>query len=106
MNTTFLPLPVSAAFTVAQRMARDSGEPLSIGSKALHKRLKEKKLLKTTGREGRLLVRGTLEGVRRNVLHLHADTLLRVETDQSDQSDPKNRHGASLKPSAKAEDER
>jgi len=87
-------------------MARDSGETLPIGNKALHKRIKEKKLLKTTGREGRLLVRRTLEGVRRGVLHLHPDTLLRVETAQSDQPDPKNGRGVSLKPSdATAEDE-
>jgi len=74
-------LEPQAAFTVAQRIARDSGETLPIGSKTLHKRLDEKKLLKTKEREDRLLVRRTLEGVRRGVLHLHPDTLLRVETE-------------------------
>ncbi len=100
-------LEPEVAFTVAQRIARDSGETLPIGSKTLHKRLDEKKLLKTKEREDRLLVRRTLEGVRRSVLHLHADSLLRVETAQSDQPDPKNGRGVSLKPSdATAEDER
>ena len=98
-------LEPQAAFTVAQRMARDSGETLPIGSKTLHKRLDEKKLLKTKERD-HLLVRRRLEEVRRSVLHLHPDTLLRVETAQSDQPDPKTGRGVSLKPSdATAEDE-
>jgi len=77
-------LEPEAAYTVAQRMARDAGGSLPVASKTLHKRLNERGLLVTTERD-RLLVRKTVDGGRRAVLHLKAATLL--ETDQPDQSD-------------------
>ena len=78
-------LEPEASYNVAQRMARDAGGSLPVGSKTLHKRLHERGLLVTKERDDRLLVRKTVEGGRRAVLHLKATTLL--ETDQPDQPD-------------------
>jgi hypothetical protein len=70
-------LEPEAAFKVVQEMAQASGEPLAIGSKTLHKRLDDRKLLASTAKKKRrrLQVRKTLQGRRREVLHLLASTL-------------------------------
>lgn len=81
-------LEPEASYGVAQRLARDGGEPLSVGSKTLHKRLDERSLL-ASKEKGRLVVRKTLEGERRHVLHLNKSTLFPSKPDQSDQSDQK-----------------
>jgi hypothetical protein len=75
-----------AAYQVAQRLGQDSGEGLYIGSATLKKRLKEKGLLKSMGSNGkRLLVRKTLDGARRWVLHLESRALLPMEVSQVSQ---------------------
>jgi hypothetical protein len=69
-------LEPEAAYAVAQAMAQAGGEPLTVSSKTLHKRLKERGLLASTDRQrGRLVVRRTLEGHRREVLHLRVAAL-------------------------------
>ncbi len=67
-------LEPEASYQVAQRLARDGGEPIAVGSKTVHKRLHEKGLLASTeaGRH-KLTVRRTLEGQRRAVLHFTRD---------------------------------
>jgi hypothetical protein len=61
---------------VARTASQAGGETLAIGSKTLHKRLKEKKLLASNDKKRkRLQVRRTLEGRQREVLHLRADVL-------------------------------
>ena len=69
-------LEPEASYAVAQRLGRDSGDSLTIGSKTLHKRLHERRLLASTesGRH-KLTVRRNLEGQRRAVLHLRADLI-------------------------------
>jgi len=76
-------LEPEASYAVAQRLARDGGDSITIGSKTLHKRLHEKGLLTTTeaGRH-KLTVRRVLEGQRRAVLHLRADLISTPETAQ------------------------
>jgi hypothetical protein len=80
-------LEPEASYAAAQEMARNQGDSLPVQARTLHKRLKERGLLASTdpGREV-LTVRRTLEGRRRNVLHLRADTLSQ-EPDQPDQPD-------------------
>jgi len=82
-------LEPEVSFVVAQRLAREGGEPLSVGSKTLHKRLDERRLLASKERKDRLVVRKTLEGARRHVLHLDKSTLFPSKPDQPDQSDQK-----------------
>jgi hypothetical protein len=69
-------LEPEAGFKVVQEMGQAGGESLAIGSKTLHKRLKEKKMLASTDeKRKRLLVRRQLEGRQRKVLHLRAELL-------------------------------
>jgi hypothetical protein len=80
-------LEPEAAFTVAQRGARDQGDGFSISPRTLRQRLAERRLLRSTdeGRaRGTLTVRWDLEGARRSVLHLAADILMPQESDQPD----------------------
>ena len=69
-------LEPEAAFAVAQRLAQESGEALTIGSRTLHKRLQEQDwLVSTDPNRQRLTVRRTLEGKVRQVLFLRAKVL-------------------------------
>ena len=69
-------LEPEAAYKAVQEMGQSGGEPLAIGSKTLHNRLDEKKMLASTDtKRKRVLVRKTLEGRRRKVLHLHTSAL-------------------------------
>jgi hypothetical protein len=71
-------LESDAAFAEAQRLAGEQGESLPIASRTLWKRMHERKLLiSVDSKRGKLLVRRHLEGVRRYVLHLHADCFYR-----------------------------
>ena len=65
-----------AALAEVQRLGRDTGDGLTISGQTLTKRLHERGLLASTDtvRET-LLARRTLEGKRRAVLHLAAETL-------------------------------
>lgn len=65
-----------AAFKAAQRMGQAIGEPLAVGERTLHKRLRERGLLRSRDEgRGRLTIRRVLEGARRSVLHLAAPTI-------------------------------
>jgi hypothetical protein len=56
-----------------QRFARDQGEAFAVTPHTLRRRLRERGLLATTDADrGKLTVRKTLQGVRRDVLHLAA----------------------------------
>lgn len=79
-------LEPTSALAAAQRLARDTGDTLSVGAKTLHRRLQEKGILRSTEpSRGTLLVRRVLARARRNVLHLSAGSLIPRECDQSDQ---------------------
>jgi hypothetical protein len=82
-------LEPEASLAAVQALARESGETLAIGKRTLHKRLHERRWLMSTEEKPRetLTVRRTLGGARRNVLHLHAHSIVSPtgETDQSDQ---------------------
>jgi hypothetical protein len=79
-------LEPEAAYAAAQRVAGEGGDTLTVGTKTLHKRLHERGILASTsaGRDT-LTVRRTLEGARRNVLHLNARALRASEPDQPTQ---------------------
>jgi hypothetical protein len=73
-------LEPEAALAVAQRVARDGGDPLMIGGGTLHRQLHERQLLvEIDPKRGVLTVRRTLEGRRRDVLYVRADTLERAD---------------------------
>ena len=69
-------LEPEASYAAAQEMARDQGDGLPVSPRTLHRRLKERGLLATWDEvRQRNTVRRTLEGVKREVLHLRADAL-------------------------------
>jgi hypothetical protein len=78
-------LDADAAYAVVQKLARDQGDALPVTLATLKRRLREQGILVSTERRGnrdRLEVRRTLQGVRREVLHLRAVTLLSLEVAQ------------------------
>jgi hypothetical protein len=69
-------LDPDASFAAAQSMGRDTGDPLAVQPKTLHRRLAQAGLLQSVDEaRGRLTVRRTLGGARRYVLHLSASVL-------------------------------
>jgi hypothetical protein len=69
-------LDPDASFAAAQSMGRDTGDPLAVQPKTLHRRLAQRGLLVSVdGSRGRLTIRRTLGGARRYVLHLSASVL-------------------------------
>ncbi|MFC1609975.1 hypothetical protein ACFL6C_03375 [Myxococcota bacterium] len=69
-------LEPEASYQCAQGMAGTSGDGLAISQRTLAKRLNEKKLLVTTGGKRGLIIRKTLQGSRREVLHLNAEKVM------------------------------
>ena len=70
----FLYLHPDAAFTVAQNVGREMGEPLTVTSPTLRKRLNEQGVIQTQeNRSGRLTVRKQLKGKRVEVLCIQID---------------------------------
>lgn len=64
-------LEPDSSFAAAQQLARAQGEAFTVTPTTLRKRLKEKGLLASTDEvRGKLTVRRTLQGVRREVLHI------------------------------------
>lgn len=85
-------LDSEAAYTAAQKMAKEGGEPLPVGLQTLRKRLHERRLLLSTDPAREVLtVRRILEARRRDVLHLQAEVLgfsvLPTKPDHPDQPD-------------------
>jgi hypothetical protein len=69
-------LEPQASYAVAKKMARDMGEGIPIGSKTLHKRLKDRKMLtRWNEQDQEITVRRMILGTRRRVLSLWADLL-------------------------------
>ena len=69
-------LDPDASFAAAQRVGRDTGDPLAIAPRTLHRRLQQAGLLRSVDEaRGRLTVRRTLGDARRTVLHLGATVL-------------------------------
>ncbi len=77
-------LEPEASYAAAQSMAGEQGESLTVSAQTLRRRLRERGLLASWDGEREVLtVRRTLEGRRRNVLHLHSSSLS-TEPDQPD----------------------
>lgn len=69
-------LEPEAAFAEVQRLATEQGDGFAIASRTLHKRLREKGYLRSTDVTRKTLtIRRTLEGQRREVLHLHGASI-------------------------------
>ena len=69
-------LDPDASFAAAQSMGRDTGDPIAVQPKTLHRRLQQAGLLLSIEEaRKRLTVRRTLGGARRAVLHLSASVL-------------------------------
>ncbi len=79
-------LEPEASYTAAQKQAREGGDNLPVSARTLHKRLHEGgHLVSVETTRDTLKVRRSLEGARRDVLHLRAASLLRGKPDQPDQ---------------------
>jgi len=79
-------LEPEASYAAAQRQAREGSDALAVSARTLHKRLAERRyLVSWEVVRGVLTVRRSLDGKRRDVLHLHAATLSCREPDQPDQ---------------------
>jgi Domain of unknown function (DUF3854)/Domain of unknown function (DUF927) len=77
-------LEPDASYSIAQRMAASQGTTIAVSAATLRKRLSEKNLLVSTGRNANrdsLLVRKTLGDGRKNVLHLRPDSIIGNEND-------------------------
>jgi Toprim domain len=87
-------LEPETAFAAAQKLARDQGTSIPVKQRTLWKRLAEQGLLASRDRaRGTNTVRHTIEGLRRDLLHLRASVLAAKtdhrgeETDQHDATD-------------------
>jgi hypothetical protein len=70
-------LEPDAAYAAAQDLAQGQGESLGVSGQTLWKRLRERNLLASwDNQRQRNTIRKTLEGVKREVLHLHGDAFL------------------------------
>jgi hypothetical protein len=79
-------LDLDSAHAAVQEIGRNSGDALTLASRTLSKRLDERGLLKSKAESRETLkVRRTLEGRRREVLHLDAGLLLKCVFTESDQ---------------------
>lgn len=84
-------LEPEASYRAVQAQAQ-GGEPISVGAQTLRKRLKEKGvLLSTDEKRQTLAVRRTIEGVKRNVLHLGTGFLF-SDTSEPDKPDTRQRN--------------
>jgi hypothetical protein len=64
-------LEPEASYTVVQKVGNDAGDGISLSSTTMRKRLHERHMLVSTDeKRGKLTVRRTLEGKRRDVIHL------------------------------------
>ncbi len=80
-------LEPDAAYAAANNLAREQSDGLAISARTLRKRLHERGLLASTDTEREVLtVRKTLEGKRREVMHLRAASLYAEKPDQPDQT--------------------
>jgi hypothetical protein len=76
LDKASLYLEPEASYAVVQALAQQGGEPLAVGSKTLSKELRDQKmLLSTDTKRDRVVIRKTLEGTKRAVLHLRAKLL-------------------------------
>ena len=75
----------SAVYQVVQTAARESGQAFPISPVTLRKRLREKGfLVSTEGSRGMLTVRRTIQGSKKEVLHLLKTTLFPSDLDTSE----------------------
>ena len=76
-------LDPGASYSVAKCRSVSSGEGIMIGQKTLNRLLKERKLLLSYEGKRGTLARQTLQGARRDVLHLDAETFIVPVTDRT-----------------------
>lgn len=89
-------LDPDASFAAAQRLARDQGDGFAVTCQTLRKRLKDRGWLESVDdARQKLLVRRTLVGVRRDVLHLDARRVFPTADDPPAGDDPAAAAGAS-----------
>jgi hypothetical protein len=81
-------LDTLAACEAAHTLGQRSGDPLTIGPTTLRKRLHEQGLLKSTyPKQETLTIRRQLEGKRRQVIHLAADSLEKPDSNTHQEPD-------------------
>lgn len=81
-------LEPEASFAVAQKLARDSGESITISAHTLRRRLHERGYLASVEQvRETLTIRRMIEGVQRKVLHLNPETVTASSVEAADKSD-------------------
>jgi hypothetical protein len=79
-------LEPTAAYRIAQKMARDTDEALTISEQTLKRRLRDKGLLASVDRKRQTLtIRRTIDGTSKEVLHLWRTTLLAEDLEEEDE---------------------
>jgi hypothetical protein len=79
-------LEPTAAYRVAQRMARDTDEALAISEQTLKRRLRDKGLLASVDQKHETLaIRRSIGGTTTDVLHLWRATLLPAHPEEEDE---------------------
>jgi Domain of unknown function (DUF3854)/Domain of unknown function (DUF927) len=79
-------LEPTAAYRVAQKMARDTDEALTISEHTLKRRLRDRGLLASVDRKRETLtIRRTIDGTSKEVLHLWRTTLLTEDPEEEDE---------------------
>lgn len=85
-------LDPEASYAAGQAMGRDTGDPLALLPRTLHRRLRQAGLLRSVEDDRhRLTVRHTLDGARRAVLHLAPS--VRVGVSQTSQTSQTSQEG-------------
>jgi hypothetical protein len=88
VDDEYIYLEPTAAYRVAQKMGRDTDEPLPISEQTLRRRLRDKGLLTSTDRARQTLtVRRTIGGASTDVLHLRRTTLLPEDLEPADEEE-------------------
>jgi hypothetical protein len=84
-------LEPETAFAAAQKLARDQGTSIPIKQRTLWKRLAEQGLLASRDpARGTNTVRRTIEGMRRDLLHLRTGALAAGTDQRGDETDQRN----------------
>jgi hypothetical protein len=91
-------LDPDAAFAAAQKLARDQGTAIPIKQRTLWKRLVEQGLLASRDRARGSTVRLTVQGMRRDLLHLRASTLAAEAGQSGDETDQRDEIGQERRP--------
>ena len=94
-------LDPDAAFAAAQKLARDQGTSIPIKQRTLWKRLDEQGLLASRDQARGSTVRLTIQGMRRDLLHLRTSTLAAEAGQSGDETGQRDETGQEKGPESR-----